>query len=574
MRITQVAFENIKQKTFGQNRMSSVQTPLMPSFKQQTGLSNVYYLPQFQPNFEGISKLETNVIKKVVGHEYIGLGIFTKGGNYVDCKKIGTELLSKENFNIAKATDEEITAYRYSLAFAEMYATGKHGGGTTWVQRYNPKNRHSPLAVSHSLSSKKSRKFFGENLKLLKNKSLSASLDIPIIDNNGNLLNRVVFDTETTGTKADASIVQLAIRVFKDGKPFKEYNQLVNPKIPIPKEATAIHGITTAMVRDKPTILEKASEILHEYMVKKNGIISAYNAIFDVLKFNKAIRKWRYANPEKLKNDSENRIMKQKDLYKVLDPYIIVQRIHPFLGAKKKLGNQYHWLFCKNMENAHDAMADVKGTDDILKYCLYYLDKHRVDKSKHLTLREVLLFQNGDLDILEKIDIPLSKVKRFNSRVKFNPSYRNLSLNVDNYFDSYLLKKETVEQLGDLIGDINVEKLHKNNVVEQKVDLTQSGYKQAPNETKLIPGTGKYENAHYKMEDNMRKVIGFAELEPYGGKTKEEIEEIVLENSENYLHEKNIQKWIKNVNPEDIKDGNDLPDDEITRRVMREAQEE
>lgn len=57
------------------------------------------------------------------------------------------------------------------------------------------------------------------------------------------------------------------------------------------------------------------------------------------------------------------------------------------------------------MENAHDAFADVKGTVDVLKYTLYYLSEHRKDKSKPLTLREVLLFQNGCN--VANIDIPL-----------------------------------------------------------------------------------------------------------------------------------------------------------------------
>lgn len=570
MRIEKITYENRIKRTQGFKPLPEVLSAY--NCPQYSNLSNIYYAPFFQPAFKGISKLETNIIKKVVGHEYIGANIFTKGGNYVDCKKIGTDLLSEIKFDITKAKDEEITAYRYSLAFAEMYANGKNGGGTTWVQRYNPKNRNSPLAVSHSLTSKRVRKYFAENIKLLNNKNFSSSLDVPIIDESGNILNRVVFDTETTGKTKNALIVQLAAVVFKNGKVFKEYNQLINPKLPIPKEATDVHGISDSMVKGMPTVFEELPKFLHEVMVKKNGINVAYNAKYDTPILNRDIRQWRWANPKNLKSDFENRVMKQKDLYKVLDPYILIQRIHPFLGAVKRLSHQYHWLFCKNMENAHDAMADVKGTDAVLRYCLYYLDKHKVDGTKSLTLRDVLLFQNGDEGIVNKIDIPLHKVKKFNKKVDFGVSYRNLSMNVDNYFDSYILKKEMLESLKEQIGEVNAEKLYKNGVVEKKVDLTQNGYSHAPAETQLN-SKGKFITAQYKMEDNMRKVISFAELEPYGGKTKEEIEEIVLKKSESYLHEKNIQKWIKNVNPEDIKDGNDLPDDEITRKVMSEMKD-
>jgi len=72
----------------------------------------------------------------------------------------------------------------------------------------------------------------------------------------------VFFDLETTGVNtATDRIVQISmIKVFPDGKEDK-YNYFVNPGIPIPAEATAIHGITDEMVRDKPLFSEIAPEI-------------------------------------------------------------------------------------------------------------------------------------------------------------------------------------------------------------------------------------------------------------------------------------------------------------------------
>ncbi len=55
----------------------------------------------------------------------------------------------------------------------------------------------------------------------------------------------------------------------------------------------------------------------------------------------------------------------------------MIQRIHPFIGAKKKLESQYRFLFCKDIEgHAHDAFNDVNATMDVLKYCVLYLNKH------------------------------------------------------------------------------------------------------------------------------------------------------------------------------------------------------
>lgn len=567
MRVTSVLY-NTNKKTSKQKTVSSpVAKAALP---QNNALSNTYYAP-FQPNFGGIGKLDANIIKKVVGKEYMGRGMFTHNGNYIDCKKIGTELLALENFNIIKATDDEITTYRYALAWAEMYSQGQHGGGTDWVQRYNPDNRNSPLAVSHSLNSEKQKAFFSMNRKILKNMNVNKSLDVPLFNKDGSLFDRIIFDTETTGKEKDASIVQLASMVIKNGKIYKVFNQLINPKIPIPAEATAVHGISDAMVKDAPTILQVISDFSHNHMVKDNGNIVAYNAPYDVPKLNKAILQWRRANLEKIKTDKEDRIMKPKELHKALDPYILIQRIHPFLGAKKKLGYQYNWLFCKSMDNAHDALVDDKGADDVLKYCCYWLEKHRKPGSAPLTVRDVLLFQNGES--IDKLSVALHPTKKFNSAVKFNTSYRNLSLNVDNFFDGYKLTKGIISEIEPEIGSVNVAKLYANNVVGEKVDLMQNGHIQAPSETELIEGSDKFETVYYKMQGNMQKLIGYAELEGYNGKTKEEVEALILAKSELYLSEKNIQKWIKNVKIDDIPDGNDLPDIDIAKRVMSEAQE-
>lgn len=67
------------------------------------------------------------------------------------------------------------------------------------------------------------------------------------------------FDTETTGVDPeDARIVELGAAYF-EGRQFTEHRRmLVNPGVPIPKEASAIHGITDERVADKPPFAEVA----------------------------------------------------------------------------------------------------------------------------------------------------------------------------------------------------------------------------------------------------------------------------------------------------------------------------
>jgi DNA polymerase III subunit epsilon len=73
-----------------------------------------------------------------------------------------------------------------------------------------------------------------------------------------------VLDLETTGLKPDADrIVEIAIvKIHPDGKT-AEYVKRVNPQIPIPPEAAAIHGIRDEDVTNEPPFKEIAQEVAH-----------------------------------------------------------------------------------------------------------------------------------------------------------------------------------------------------------------------------------------------------------------------------------------------------------------------
>lgn len=563
MRISPVTYEPKTQKTKFKN--NSVAQTFVP---QSNVISNIYYMPNLTPNFKGL-RLETKVIQKVVGKEHHGLGIYTKDKQFIDYLKLNYEGLKKEALDITKATKEEITAYRFSLSLLESYAEGSEFG-TQWVQRYNPFNRKNPLATSHSLNSIDIKEeVFNANLEILTNPKRGLSLDIPITDEKGRInLNCTVFDTETTGTNTNKDkIIQIATVPLKNGKIHEQgiFNKYINPEIPIPEEASLVNGITDATVKDAPTIEMVMDNFLGNSLNKQSGVIVAYNGVkFDVPLLNRAIREYNVFSAKDLK---------ERAVYKVLDPYILIQRIHPFLGAKKKLSQQYHWLFCKPMDNAHDALADVKGTIDVLKYCLYALSEKRINKNIPLTLRQVLAFQNGAQNI-PNLNFALSKTKNFNANVKFDESYKFDSLDVDNYFKNYKLNKQTLNGLVDVIGAENISRMEKSGIVDEPVGMTYKGHKLQAAETDKIPKTNKYQNASYVMKENFKKVLSFAKLEGFNGKSKEEIEELITENSKEYICKQSKNLWFKNVDPDDIKRGNDLPDDNITRRVMMEKMED
>ncbi|MCL2621582.1 MAG: exonuclease domain-containing protein [Firmicutes bacterium] len=68
----------------------------------------------------------------------------------------------------------------------------------------------------------------------------------------------VVFDIETTGLSWNGGdrIIEIGAVKIVDGLVVEEFQTLINPQVPIPKEASDINKITDDMVKDMPTIQE------------------------------------------------------------------------------------------------------------------------------------------------------------------------------------------------------------------------------------------------------------------------------------------------------------------------------
>lgn len=70
------------------------------------------------------------------------------------------------------------------------------------------------------------------------------------------------FDLETTGTNiAYDRIVEIGIVIAKPDGTLEKKQRYVNPTVPIPAEATAVHGITDEMVADQPTFKQIARSL-------------------------------------------------------------------------------------------------------------------------------------------------------------------------------------------------------------------------------------------------------------------------------------------------------------------------
>lgn len=98
-------------------------------------------------------------------------------------------------------------------------------------------------------------------------------------------IRRLAWDTETTGPNpCEDRIVTAAIVVRGGGRPDRDFSFLINPGIPIPEEASAVHGVTDAMVQaDGRTPKEALDEIAGQLAaaITWGMPVVAFNQSFD-----------------------------------------------------------------------------------------------------------------------------------------------------------------------------------------------------------------------------------------------------------------------------------------------------
>ncbi len=163
----------------------------------------------------------------------------------------------------------------------------------------------------------------------------------------------VVFDIESTGVMpARDRIVELAVlKIYPDGHTQNTVRRL-NPEMPIPAGATAIHGITDADVANCPTFLLIA-EKLYNYLADCD--LAGYNITgFDIPMLEAEFRRAGF----EFKVDDR----------KVIDAYNIFCKLYP-----RTLTAAYQFFCGKELEGAHGAAADTNATWEVL---LGQLERH------------------------------------------------------------------------------------------------------------------------------------------------------------------------------------------------------
>lgn len=180
------------------------------------------------------------------------------------------------------------------------------------------------------------------------------------------------FDLETTGTDVvNSRIVSIAMST-PDGK---QWGALINPCVPIPKEATEVHGITDEMVKQKPTFSKYAKMIYDLTMC------------FDLAGFNIMRFDVPLLQEELLRVNMEYVLRSDINYYDAYAIYAQYNKRDLISAVKHYCGIEF--------TDAHDAMSDVTATIDVYKQQLATHDL--VTKTKD----ELTMMSKGNKNTLD-----------------------------------------------------------------------------------------------------------------------------------------------------------------------------
>lgn len=193
---------------------------------------------------------------------------------------------------------------------------------------------------------------------------------------NLNLANPIVFfDLETTGVNiAKDRVVEISVlKVYPNGKE-EQKTVRVNPEMPIPKEASAIHGIYDEDVKDCPVFKGIAKE-LARYI--EGCDLGGYNSNrFDIP----------LLAEEFLRAGVDFDMRKRK--------FVDVQTIFHKM-EQRTLSAAYRFYCDKCLEDAHTAAADTFATYEVLKA---QLDRYEGKLENSIEFLSKFSTQNNNAD--------------------------------------------------------------------------------------------------------------------------------------------------------------------------------
>lgn len=189
----------------------------------------------------------------------------------------------------------------------------------------------------------------------------------------------IFFDLETTGTNITRDrIVEVSIlKIMPDGKEISRTRR-INPEMPIPPEATAVHHITDADVAGEPTFKQIAKDLASIFA---GCDIAGFNSNrFDIPmldeEFQRAGIKFDFTKPR----------------------FIDVQTIF-HKKEQRTLVAAYRFYCGKELTEAHSADADTRATYEVLKAQLDHYD----DLQNDIAYLSEYSAQNRNVDFMGRL---------------------------------------------------------------------------------------------------------------------------------------------------------------------------
>lgn len=155
------------------------------------------------------------------------------------------------------------------------------------------------------------------------------------------------FDLETTGINvARDRIVEIAIlKILPNGKEVN-YLKRINPTIPIPDEASSVHGIYDEDIKDAPTFKDIALEVV---LFLKDCDLAGYNSD----RFDVPLLMEEFLRAEVPFDLSDRKLIDVQTIFHLME--------------QRTLSAAYRFYCDKKLVDAHSAMGDVKATYEILQ---------------------------------------------------------------------------------------------------------------------------------------------------------------------------------------------------------------
>lgn len=168
------------------------------------------------------------------------------------------------------------------------------------------------------------------------------------------------FDTETTGVAVTDDRIVTAALVRRDGAGTEVRTWIIDPGVPIPAEAAAIHGVTTEMARQQGAPPAQALEEIATALAGAlhDGVpVVAFNATFDICILEAELARHGLAS-------LTERI--GREVSPVIDPLVLDRAVDRFRRGKRKLVDLCEVYGVGGDGDLHNADVDVLATLDVL----------------------------------------------------------------------------------------------------------------------------------------------------------------------------------------------------------------